>query len=179
MGGIKKVADYIKCPWIVVGDFNEVLNQGEKLGGRTIIVTRCNTFSDTMNTCELIDLGFNGPKYTWTNRRKRNPIYERLDRGWGNMEWFNLFPNCSVWHLPRISSDHCRILVKTDISVNCGGTRPFRFEPMWLHHPDFKTCVEKEWRRGGDHLQDQLKHMEGVLRIWNKEVFGNLFIPDS
>ena len=47
---------------------------------------RSDIFANTMNESELLDMGFNGPKFTWTNRRKLNPILERLDRGWGNAQ---------------------------------------------------------------------------------------------
>ena len=38
--------------------------------------------STTMDNFQLVDLGFNGPKFTWINKRKSNPIFEKLDRGW-------------------------------------------------------------------------------------------------
>lgn len=46
------------------GDFNQVMNQNEKWGGRLISYPRANKFSTCMNRCELIDLGFKGSKYT-------------------------------------------------------------------------------------------------------------------
>ena len=112
-------------------DFNEMINQGEKMGGRPVILNLYSTFNNTMHDYNLIDLGFNGLKFTWTNRCKRNVIYERLDRGWGNMEWFKQHPNYSVWHLPRITSDHCPILAKLDTLNKHVRSTPFYFEPMW------------------------------------------------
>jgi hypothetical protein len=38
-------------------------------------------FRSFVKQCGLFDLGFNGPAYTWTNKRfATNPIFERLDR---------------------------------------------------------------------------------------------------
>lgn len=71
-------------------------------------------------------------KFRWTNRRRRHPIYERLDKGWANPEWLNIFPNANLWHLPRVSSDHCPILLKLSNNMSSRGEKPFRFEPMWL-----------------------------------------------
>lgn len=85
---LKNVARNVNEPWLVLGDFNEIFNQSEKLGGNKISLTRSNLFASTMDECNLLDIGFNGPKFTWTNKRKTNPIYERLDRGWANVEWF-------------------------------------------------------------------------------------------
>lgn len=67
--------------WLTIGDVNEIVTQSEKWGGRPINHCRANLFKNTINSCNLIDLGFNGPKFTWINKRKNNPISERLDRG--------------------------------------------------------------------------------------------------
>lgn len=70
-----------------MGDFNEVVNQLEKFMGTPISRSRSNLFVATLDRCNLIDLGFNDPKFTRTNKRKLHPILERLDRGWANTEW--------------------------------------------------------------------------------------------
>lgn len=54
---------------------------GDKLGGPKILSYRSRLYADTMNKCRLMDIGFFGPKFTWNNNRRYNPIYERLDRG--------------------------------------------------------------------------------------------------
>lgn len=61
--------------------------RNEKWGGHRINNHRANLFKQTINNCNLLDFGFNGPKFTWKNKRKNNPIMERLDRGFGNGEW--------------------------------------------------------------------------------------------
>jgi hypothetical protein len=49
-----------------------------------------------------MDLGFSGPKFTWTNLRGvADLIQERLDKGWANSEWKTNFPEASIQHLPR------------------------------------------------------------------------------
>ena len=52
--------------WLCLGDFNEVLVSSEKLGGNLRQNSFMQTFQHTLETCELSDLGFNGPKYTWS-----------------------------------------------------------------------------------------------------------------
>jgi hypothetical protein len=42
-------------------------------------------FKDTLFACHLGDLGYCGPKYTWTNGRPgENNMLERLDRAVAN-----------------------------------------------------------------------------------------------
>ena len=50
----------------MLGDFNEVLNSDEKLGGRPINCNRALKFQECLNSCGIIDMGFSGPRFTWT-----------------------------------------------------------------------------------------------------------------
>lgn len=50
--------------WIIVGDFNELLSGDNKLGGRPISLYRANIFKECLDACNMVDLGFQGPKYT-------------------------------------------------------------------------------------------------------------------
>ena len=65
----------------MIGDFNEVLGGEDKFGGNQINLNRALEFKKCLDSCNFVDLGFVGPKYTWTNKRKiSNLILERLDR---------------------------------------------------------------------------------------------------
>lgn len=96
------------------GDFNEILTTSKKFGGNNIIFNRTGSFWDCINKCNLLDLGFKGSKYTWTNKRykhRRHLILERLDRCLANETWLHLFPETSVSHMARTHSDRCPLLV--------------------------------------------------------------------
>ncbi|XP_075669777.1 uncharacterized protein LOC142639497 [Castanea sativa] len=54
-------------PWIILGDFNEVLSGEEKLGGRLVTAYRARLFKDCINECGFMDMGFSGPRFTWSN----------------------------------------------------------------------------------------------------------------
>lgn len=104
-----------KDPWLVLGDFHEITSISEKFGGTPINQNRLNSFKSLLNNCNLLDFGFTGPKFTWTNLRKNSQlIMERLDRCLANPSWLNLFPSMIVMHLPRMHSDHCPILLNTN-----------------------------------------------------------------
>lgn len=47
-------------------DFNEILNNAEKKGGKA--KKQLNEFRDMVNDCVVYDLGFSGVKLTWCNR---------------------------------------------------------------------------------------------------------------
>lgn len=61
-------------PWTIVGDFNDVINGTEKLGGNPVSLQRITTYRNCMNFCNMIDLGFSGATYMWTKRRDVNVL---------------------------------------------------------------------------------------------------------
>ena len=56
--------------WICLGDFNEIAFDNEKLGGgsrnwRRILMN----FHGAIKGCELENMGFARPPFTWSNKR--------------------------------------------------------------------------------------------------------------
>lgn len=77
----------VDTSWLVAGDFNQIGDLDEKQGGRTPPITKCLNFKTNISKCQLNNLGYHGPKYTWSNKRftnKNTLIQERLDRVLGN-----------------------------------------------------------------------------------------------
>ncbi|KAA3489871.1 reverse transcriptase [Gossypium australe] len=102
-------------PWLVAGDFNEILFSFEKQGGRIREERQMDAFRKILDDCELADLGFSGQWCTWERGRLvSNNIRERLDRGVANTSWWELFPNFEVCHLQHSFSDHCPLVVNTN-----------------------------------------------------------------
>ncbi|XP_028109543.1 uncharacterized protein LOC114308200 [Camellia sinensis] len=78
---LTSLADSHNTPWLIMGDFNELLTSLDKFGGRPINLSRALKFKECMDHCGMLDLGFSGPKFTWTNLRNIGAlIRERLDR---------------------------------------------------------------------------------------------------
>lgn len=94
----------------------------------------------------MLDLGFVGLKYTWTNRRPiTSLILERIDRFFTNPGWRLLYLEAIVTHLHRTCSDHCPVLVELcKLSAN-HFNKPFCFQTMWLLHPNFYRVVQQAW----------------------------------
>ncbi|XP_030958558.1 uncharacterized protein LOC115980449 [Quercus lobata] len=98
---LSKVAELHNKPWIMVGDFNEPLVQEDKFGGRGVSVNWSLAFKDFLDFCNMVDMGFSGPRYTWTNKWDiNNLILERIDRFFMNPDWCVLYPEVKVSHLP-------------------------------------------------------------------------------
>lgn len=52
--------------------------------------------------------------------------------------------------------------------------RPFQFVATWLMDNSFKEVVEKAWKDNKGWSAASNKFVDDV-RVWNKEVFGNIF----
>jgi len=71
--------------WLLMGGFNYVLSFSEKSGGRSFGSPSQLEFLDFVHSNALVELGFVGNHFTWSNHRsRRDNIRERLDRGLAN-----------------------------------------------------------------------------------------------
>ncbi|XP_075655160.1 uncharacterized protein LOC142625370 [Castanea sativa] len=55
---------YPHHPWLLAGDFNKIVAHHENLSCTPPNQRRISLFSNFINSCNLLDLGFNGPKFT-------------------------------------------------------------------------------------------------------------------
>lgn len=112
---LSNVAELHNMPWVIVGDFNEPLSNADKFGGRVANSSWSLLFKECLNKCNMVDLGFLGPRFTWTNRREvQNLIQERIDRFFVNSDWCLLYPEARVTHLTKCHSNHCLVLLETN-----------------------------------------------------------------
>ena len=86
---MQNLATVVSLPWFLLGDFNDMLSNDEKMGGLPVNRYRITVFRNYMDRCGLMDFGFHGPRFTWTTKSPiwQNNIMERLDRGLGNAGW--------------------------------------------------------------------------------------------
>ena len=68
---MKHLGTTSSLPWLVIGDFNEIISMSEKEGGSSRRRQQLANFVETINLCGLRDIGFVGPSFTW--------IYETRD----------------------------------------------------------------------------------------------------
>ena len=84
-----------------------------------------------MSNTSVIDLGFTGPSFTWSNKCEGLAnIKERLDQCLCNQEWQLLFPKAGVKHLCNLNSNYNPILLDTHFEFETLNP-PFKFEAMW------------------------------------------------
>ena len=81
----------------------------------------------------------------------------------------------------RASSDHSPLLITcAESATTVSQPRPFRFQSMWIGHPDLETLVMNSWDEhlvcgnGINRVCVKLRRIKGVLKDWNISVFGLL-----
>uniref|UniRef100_A0A2N9HEY0 Reverse transcriptase domain-containing protein n=1 Tax=Fagus sylvatica TaxID=28930 RepID=A0A2N9HEY0_FAGSY len=173
LAGVKSWWD---VPWCVGGDFNVVRFPAEK-SHSTSFTSAMHDFSDFISVQGLIDTPLLGGKFTWSNGRSID-ARSRLDRFLFTADWEDYFGLISQKRLVRLGSDHFPILLV------CGsphqGSRPFKFENMWLKVDGFVAKVHQWWNsyqfQGFPSyiLANKLKALKSDLRHWNAEEFGNV-----
>ncbi|KAK6151882.1 hypothetical protein DH2020_014517 [Rehmannia glutinosa] len=166
-------------PWLMCGDFNEVLSQGEFQGANPREKWQMKLFRDSLTHLNMFDLGFEGPIFTW-DRLSIHPFTQRarLDRATSNPSWRDLFPWSRVSHLPAFFSDHSLIHIQIrnrDPNVFRGHKRrPFHFEALWVRVKDCKDVIKNNWNDSPGPLPDKLKNCLFGLLNWGRHYKDDL-----
>jgi hypothetical protein len=158
-------------PWVILGDFNEILYSHEKEGGNPRPHGYMQGFRDDLTDCELEDLGFSGEAFTW----KRGRLRERLDRSVAFGPWINMYPGAKLQHLGFVRSYHRLILLDTDYQeILNTGPRLKRFEAKWLRESQFRKVVQCAWDEAASVSEDgvlgRLSRMHDSLHAWDSQV---------
>ncbi|KAG7585320.1 Reverse transcriptase domain [Arabidopsis thaliana x Arabidopsis arenosa] len=172
-----------RVPWIVMGDFNETLASSEHSRGTVLAnVTAGRGFQALISDCELEDLSYVGPRFTWWNNQEDNPIGKKLDRALVNGVWGQVFPSSYASFETCGVSDHCRCSVNFS-ELTQSVRRPFKYFSYLGDLPQFGSTVQQEWdsldplyhsRAALFIFHRKLKTLKAPLRALNREKYGDL-----
>lgn len=96
-----------QLPWCIAGDFNDIMFDHEKKGGRPQPRFLLDGFRNVVANCGLTDLGFSGSEFTWESSRGSAAwIQERLDSCLANYDWKAIFPLAEVKVVEVSTFDH-------------------------------------------------------------------------
>ncbi|CAM8888420.1 unnamed protein product [Rhodiola kirilowii] len=167
--------------WVVLGDFNEILYSAEMSGKRKRDNDQMRRFRQALLQCSLRDIGFSGPCFTFSNRRKgAEETRVRLDRVVANKHWMRSFPSANVLNGWALHSDHRPLILSLEKSLTHStrnSLKTFRFEPMWMRDSNFKEVVKTVWMKVGNtstNMANKLHACGKELAIWNNQKFGNV-----
>jgi len=172
--------------WLICGDFNEVLD-GEDHSlyeSAPSISPGMRDFQNLVHSCELTDLSYQGPRFTWSNKRQDGVICKKLDRVLVSRQWLQQYDQSYSVFEPGGCWDHlkCRFYIKEQEKKV---KRPFKFTNALTSMADYKETIEEIWAQTPQlhhstaamfMLSKKLKSMKPQLRHMGKKLLGDISI---
>ncbi|KAG7599472.1 Reverse transcriptase domain [Arabidopsis suecica] len=160
-----------KGPWLMCGDFNEVLHKHEKRGGRPRENWSLVDFRNMVNTCKVSDLPFQGNNMTWAGKQGSHLVECWLDRAMANDQWKATFPASEVTYMEMIESDHRPAIIKIKRTTE-QGLRPFQFDTRLCKIPEIEKVIKQSWNQswGCDNasLYERIKTCRKDISAWKR-----------
>ncbi|XP_013613525.1 PREDICTED: uncharacterized protein LOC106319692 [Brassica oleracea var. oleracea] len=168
---LSRIGAHRKEPWCMLGDFNEIRNNGEKIGGPRRGEASFQDFNDMLDIGEMVELQSSGDNLTWGGKLGDSWIRSRLDRCFGNKQWMKLFPASNQAFLDKRGSDDRPVLVRlASSSEPFRGS--FRFDRRFLNNSGVKDEIKKAWLTNHPFFEakvsDKLKRCRKALSKWKK-----------
>ncbi|KAL4369179.1 hypothetical protein GQ457_05G022160 [Hibiscus cannabinus] len=168
---IDRLRDTSPLPWLLGGDFNEILTFSEKQGGNRKPHHQLTDFRECLLRNDLADCKPSRGWFTWMKSGSRTmPIRERLDRFIADNAWFLTFPTFRAWSEYSPNSDHHFILLDTVAPPHAPAARGkdsiFHFDDCWAREPDCISMVQSLWAHSTGSFSDRLATICEGLRHW-------------
>ncbi|KAL0815981.1 hypothetical protein Bca101_072425 [Brassica carinata] len=129
-----------------------------------------------MEAGQLEELPSHGNGFTWGGKRNNCWIQSRLDRCFGNKEWFRQFPCANQSFLDKRGSDHRPVLINF-IEAQESYRGSFKFDRRLLEIEGIKDNVINAWDFGGNNgvatVSSRLRACRKVLSGLKKQVNMN------
>lgn len=139
----------------------------EKQGGRPHPRALLEGFTEVVNECQLLGLGYTGTKFTWEKSRGTERwIQERLDRGLANQQCRDLFPAAETV-LEVTTSDHLPLSLQLNKQIYVPRRPRFRFENMWIRDKDYLSIIQECWNAmNGNDIMEKIQYCCFKLEEW-------------
>ncbi|XP_009103419.1 uncharacterized protein LOC103829502 [Brassica rapa] len=158
--------------WGWVGDFSEILHNGEKIGGPSRSEGSFESFRDCVRVCEMVELSGFGDGFTWSGVRNKKYIQSKLDRCFGNKEWRCNFSLAVHVFMERLGSDHKPVLVRL-FGHQPGPRGCFRFDKRMVGKQKVRECIVEAWNnQNGNNpgsLVERFGNVRRSLGRWKRE----------
>lgn len=158
-----------KESWCMVGYFNEILNNEEKIGGPKRSDTSFKEFADMLKVCEMAEISGVGDAFTWAGKRYQKYIQCKLDRCFANKEWRRVFYQASQEFMEKLGSDHRPVMVNL---VNQHEKRrgAFRFDKRMVGKVRVAETIQEAWSGLGSlSLMKRIGAVRQSLSRWKRE----------
>lgn len=139
-----EISDRSHKPWLVWGDFNNILAPEERVGS-IVSSNEFREFKNCLAHCGSYDLKSKGCYFTWNNKQEGGGrVYCKLDRILFDEEWHDMFPNAIAEFLPKGIFDHTPMVVTMAANIH-KRKAPFRYYNWWKDIEGFSDKVASSW----------------------------------
>ncbi|GER50778.1 ferrochelatase-2 [Striga asiatica] len=159
--------------WVIAGDWNDILCEGEKNGGRLRPEASFWGFRTCLANFGGQEIYMEGYPFTWGNNRPaKGYIEEKLDRMVASLHWLQSYPEAKVINIFRSASDHNLLLLHTGTPQE-NKKRQFCFDKRWLKKPGIKEEIQRAWSQPADgspmfRLTEKIKATRITLLKWSR-----------
>nr|TKS12517.1 hypothetical protein D5086_0000062540 [Populus alba] len=166
-------------PWLVMGDFNAIMQTGDRIGGNIHWPRHQDDFVTCISQSALLQVPYTGIKYSWHNGQHGcNTIQKKLDWVFDNSCLFSSWPATNATFEPRSISDHSAMIIRLR-RPNQHSHSPFKFLNIWTERSDFLTTVASSWQApviGNPMFQftTKLRRLKSVLRKIHLQFTNNI-----
>ena len=130
--------------WLLTGDFNEILDNSEKVGGPARWEGSFTAFRSFVSQNGLWHLRHSGNQLSWRGNRYSHFIRSRLDRSMVNCSWSEQYPMGRSSYLRFEGSDHRPLI--TYFNANYRKKRGiFRFNRTLTEKPEMEEMINSAW----------------------------------
>lgn len=162
-------------PWFLTGDFNELLDQSEKIGGAERHEEEGAEFRQMLWNCGLREIQHKGYKLSWHGVRNNDMVQCRLDRSLANHAWQSQFPQASARYLQKVCSDHSPIINFLD-GIEWRRRASFKYDQWWIKREGFVEAVREGWNcveSGQAGLLSRISGSRKAISMWKRQAKPN------
>ncbi|KAH0905319.1 hypothetical protein HID58_037146 [Brassica napus] len=170
-----------RCPWAVLGDFNQILrisHHSNHLSAR-VDTSGIEDINLALQEAELFEAQAKGVPFTWRNNQDDDPISTKIDHAFINQQWSDSFPDAYADFLDPSQSDHAACLFRVP-SLRRRVCKPFKFFHHVIDHPQYADLVREGWQfnqivgTNQFKLVRSFKLLKPVLRGLNKRHYSGI-----
>ncbi|CAA7044434.1 unnamed protein product [Microthlaspi erraticum] len=156
-------------PWLLTGDFNEIIESAEKKGGPVRPESSFTNFRTFMSECDLYDLRFSGNFLSWRGVRNKHLVRCRLDRSMSNSAWAEDYPSGRSEYLSFKGSDHRPIITNFD-TTRKRRKGLFRYDRRLKENVEVSQLISDAWNtRELNTVEGKIGRCRREIIRWNKQ----------
>lgn len=131
-------------PWFLTGDFNEIIDNSEKFGGKERSESSFSNFRTFISSCDLFDLRHSGEFLSWQGKHHTHIVHCRLNRSLANSSLSDRYSTGKCEYFPFEESNHTPIFTSLNPTKK-KRNRSFRYDRRLRHNEEVHAIVELAW----------------------------------